>query len=125
MNNLAFGWLWIACGFISGAIIGLFFRRSDWLGGYDALRRRLVRLGHISFFGLGLINILFALSLPQARLDDTDAQLAGAAMIVGGVAMPIACGLVAWRERLHPVFVLPVAALIYGGLTLTRGLWPA
>ncbi|MFO0837316.1 MAG: hypothetical protein U1D55_02225 [Phycisphaerae bacterium] len=125
MPNLAFGWLWIAVGFVSGAVIGLFFRRPDWLGGYAALPRRLVRLGHISFFGLGLINILFALSLPHARLAADEAKWAGVAMIVGGFAMPICCGLVAWRERLHPLFVVPVAALIYGGVALARGLMAA
>ena len=33
------------------------------MGGYASLRRRMTRLGHISFFGLGIINVLFALSL--------------------------------------------------------------
>lgn len=120
--NEAFGWLWITCGFASGAVIGLFFRNPDWLGGYGHLRRRLVRLGHVSFFGLGFVNVLFAQSLPRATLTPADAIAASWAMIFGGVTMPVCCGLVAWRERLHPLFVAPVASLIYGGLTLARGL---
>jgi len=121
--NEAFGWLWITAGFVSGAVIGLFFRRPGWLGGYDALRRRLVRLGHISFFGLGFLNVLFAMSLPRARLADWELSAAGGTMIVGAVAMPAVCFLTAWRERLHLLFVIPVAALIHAGLTLTVGLW--
>src|SRR5262249_59491418 len=62
--NAAFGWLWITLGMASGAVIGLRFHRSDWLGGYESWPRRLVRLGHISFFGLGILNLLFALTAP-------------------------------------------------------------
>ena len=57
--NLAFAWLWIFAGFISGALLGLRFQNKDWMGGYTSFPRRLYRLGHISFFGLGLINLLF------------------------------------------------------------------
>lgn len=124
--NEAFGWLWICAGFLSGAVIGLFFRRSGWLGGYDALPRRLVRLGHIAFFGLGFLNVLFTMSLPRARFAaDWEFTSASWAMVVGAVAMPAVCFLTAWRERLHPLFAVPVAALLYGGLTLSVALWRA
>jgi len=51
--NLTAGWLGILAGVVSGCAIGLFFHRADWLGGYASFRRRMTRLGHISFFGLG------------------------------------------------------------------------
>lgn len=122
MLNETFGWCWILAGLVSGALLGLFFRRADWLGGYDSLRRRLVRLGHISFFGLGILNLLFAQSAARLPLDGDALTLASWALVVGGVAMPAACGLTAWRERLHPVFVVPVAALITGVFVICRGL---
>ena len=50
--NLVLGWLWIALGFASGAVLGLWFHKEQWLGGYASWMRRLYRLGHISFFGL-------------------------------------------------------------------------
>ena len=55
-------WIGMLLGVVSGAIIGLFFHREDWMGGYNSFRRRLTRLGHISFFGLAFVNMGFALT---------------------------------------------------------------
>ena len=41
------GWLGMLLGVVSGAVIGLFFHREDWMGGYQSCRRRLSRLRHI------------------------------------------------------------------------------
>ena len=57
--NLLSAWSGALAGFVSGAIIGLIFHREDWLGGYTSHRRRMLRLGHISFFGLAVINVMF------------------------------------------------------------------
>ena len=38
------GWLGMFLGVVSGAVIGMFFHREDWMGGYDSYRRRLTRL---------------------------------------------------------------------------------
>src|SRR5687768_11837839 len=57
--NLVFAWTWVLAGFLSGLAMGLFFDREDWLGGYGSLKRRLYRLAHICFFGLGAINLMF------------------------------------------------------------------
>lgn len=122
MLNETFGWAWITLGFLTGALLGLFFNRPDFLGGYGAYPRRLVRLGHISLFGLGILNVLFALSAPHARCSAGDLRIASWAMIAGGVSMPLCCGLVAWRPALKPAFVVPVLALILGGWTLAFGL---
>ena len=120
--NEAFGWLWIAAGMASGAVIGLFFHRDDWLGGYDSFRRRLVRLGHIAFIGLGLINILFAMSLPRASLTAGETHVASMAMILGAISMPTVCFLAAWRKPLRHLFAVPVTALLVGTTTLGLGL---
>ena len=57
--HLILAWLWIVLGFVAGFVLGLFFDREEWLGGYGSFRRRLYRLGHISLFGLGMINLMF------------------------------------------------------------------
>ena len=49
-------------GIASGAIVGLFFHADEWMGGYSSYRGRLIRLAHISFFGLGFLNLFFGLS---------------------------------------------------------------
>jgi hypothetical protein len=57
--NLIFAWIWVLGGFLTGMIMGLKFQDENWLGGYSSEKRRLYRLGHISFFGLAAINLMF------------------------------------------------------------------
>lgn len=119
--NLAFAWLWILLGFLSGAAMGMFFQRETWMGGYSSFPRRLYRLGHISFFGLGLINFLFAVTLRLFPPASPLVNVAGYAFIVGGVLMPICCVLIAHFPKLKApiLFTPPVASLLLGGaLTL-------
>ncbi len=117
--NLSFGWLWILLGFLSGMILGMFFQREDWLGGYASFKRRLYRLGHISFFGLGALNLLFWFTARELGLAGDQAALASVALVIGGVAMPVCCGVVASWPRGKMLFALPVVSLITGGaLTL-------
>lgn len=115
--NESFGWLWIFWGVVSGAVLGLGFLQAEFLGGYGSSRRRLLRLGHISFFGLGLLNILFGCSVQADTSTSVALEVAGAGFLLAGLFMPIACALVAWRQSLHPLFVIPVsAALVATGI---------
>jgi hypothetical protein len=111
-RNEIFGWLWILAGVISGLVIGLRFQREDWLGGYGSHARRLVRLGHISFFGLGILNVLFALGGARAQLAPGPLDVASWAFVVGGVTMPLCCALMAWRREFQPAFAVPVTSLL-------------
>lgn len=118
--NLAFAWLWILAGFLSGMLMGLFFHRENWLGGYGSHPRRLLRLGHISFFGLAGINLAFYLTVRAAGLDGHFVALAGPLLILGGLAMPVCCALMAWKPRLQFLFCVPVLSLLAGAiLTIT------
>src|SRR5205823_1345599 len=63
--NRRIGWASACVGAASGLILGLWsfdgpFTVPEWLGEYDQVGRRLARLGHIAFFGLGILNILMA-----------------------------------------------------------------
>lgn len=110
--NEIFGWAWVLVGFLSGLGLGLGFRRDDWLGGYGSFRRRLIRLGHISFLGLGILNLLFALSGPRLALGEAALRLASWSWIAGGVSMPACCALMAWRRGFYLLFGVPVATLV-------------
>lgn len=68
MGNLYAGWIGMLAGCLAGAVTGLFFHDPDWLGGYASWPRRMVRLGHIAFFGIGFINVIFALSAERLGL---------------------------------------------------------
>lgn len=79
MMNLQAAWIGLLLGCVAGAIPGLSFYGSDWLGGYASWQRRLTRLAHISFFGIGFINLAFALT---ARALGLEAGLRAASILL-------------------------------------------
>jgi len=111
---LAAGWSGMLGGALSGAVLGLFFHKENWLGGYASFRRRLARLGHISFFGLGFLNLIFAFTNQLVALPDRPARLAAGALIAAAVTMPACCFLAAWRPTFRHLFAVPVASLFAG-----------
>ena len=111
--NLIAGWSGFLAGAVTGAAIGLCFHREDWLGGYGSFPRRLIRLGHIACFGLGLINILFALSADHLAAS-LPASAASALLIVGMITMPLNCFLTAWRKGFRHLFFVPAGATLFG-----------
>lgn len=120
---LVAGWSGMLAGALSGAAIGVFFHDEAWLGGYGSFRRRLLRLGHISFFGLGFLNLLFALSVHAVGAGAGPwASTAAGALLVGAVSMPTCCFLAAWRKPLRHLFVVPVVGVAVGVLTTLIGL---
>ncbi len=112
--NETFGWIWMLAGVVTGLLMGLRFHEESWLGGYTSHPRRLLRLGHISFMGLGILNLLFAMSAARSGLGPGGLGIASWAMVIGGITMPACCALVAWRKSLHFVFAVPVASLFVG-----------
>ena len=114
--NLILAWLWILLGFISGMALGMFFHGENWLGGYGSFKRRMYRLGHISFFGLGAVNLLFCLTVQNFSLSGSLIHFASLAFIVGAIAMPICCVVRAHFPKAHMIFAVPVVSLIAGGI---------
>lgn len=123
MTNLIGGWLGMLAGVVSGAIAGLFFYRDDWMGGYGSWRRRLTRLGHISFFGLGFLNLLFAATAGQLLLPGSYLRVASIALLIGAIAMPVCCFLSAWRKPMRQLFPIPVVAVTAGIVAILAGWW--
>ncbi len=122
--NLVAGWIGLMLGVVAGAVIGLFFHREDWLGGYDAFPRRMVRLGHISFIGLGILNLLFGFTIALVEVGQPIVGWGSVAMVGGAITMPLCCFLTAWKKgfrHLFPVPVLLVSAAIV--LLLTSWQW--
>lgn len=125
-TNLIAAWIGFMGGFLSGAVPGLFFHDPHWLGGYGSWERRLVRLAHISFFGIGFINLAFALT--AARLDVPEGPAlfrSSRLLILGAVSMPAVCYLSAFRTVFRHLFFIPVASLLAGvGLFLFTAVLP-
>jgi hypothetical protein len=110
INALA-GWYGFLAGVLSGAVIGLFFHRENWLGGYNSFARRLLRLGHIACFGLGLINLLYALTVTT---PGGAGEIGSTLLVVGMITMPLTCFLTSARKAFRHFFFIPAGATIGG-----------
>jgi hypothetical protein len=113
MVNVVAAWIAIFAGVVAGMITGLFFHQEQFLGGYTGWSRRLVRLGHIALFGLGFINLGFALTTRSLGIT-SGIELPSILLIVGLVTMPLVCYLAAFRMPLCHLFVIPVLSVLAG-----------
>lgn len=117
--NLLFAWVWIFLCFVTGMVMGMFFHGENWLGGYGSFQRRMYRLGHISFFGLGVVNLCFFLTMKALGATGDSAVAASWCFIIGAITMPLSCVIMAHFPKAHAIFAVPVLSLIAGGaLTL-------
>ena len=121
--NIMVGWIAMLSGAVSGAFLGLYFHREDWAGGYGSFRRQMMRLGHISFFGIGFLNLLFGFTLTAISLPTIHSRIASAGFLVAVIAMPACCFLAAWRKPLRHLFPIPVIAVLAGIIPVLLG-WP-
>ena len=117
--NLVLAWFWMFLGFASGLYLGSHFHQENWLGGYASLKRRLYRLCHISFFGLGAVNLMFYLTARSFTHAGLAVTVASWGFLVGAITMPACCLLMAHWPRLRLLFTVPVLSLLLAGaLTL-------
>src|SRR5206468_3280545 len=102
----------------TGLILGLWsfdgpLAVPAWLGEYDQTSRRLARLGHIAFFGLGIINVLLAGELKRTTLGSLGRRTASWAMNVGNVFLPLTLfGAAAYRPLKYTMSVPALAVFI-------------
>ena len=120
--NFYAAWIGIFLGFIAGAVIGLFFHDENWMGGYSSWRRRMARLGHISFFGIALINLTYSLSVTFFNVK-INTPYPSYLFIAGAITMPLICFLSAYKKSFRHLFFIPVICLIVGTfIFITKGL---
>ena len=119
--NVVAGWVGILCGVIAGSVMGLFVHVEDWAGGYSAFRRRMLRLGHVSLVGLGILNIMFGLTTKSAGHAAALPNIAAGSMILGGITMPLCCYLTAWRIFFRHLFPIPVVSVATGVVLVLWG----
>lgn len=118
--NLTAAWIGILLGILSGIVPGLLFHDSEWWGGYASWRRRLARLGHISFFGIAFLNLAFAFTVKAWDLPGPMAW-PSVLFITGAISMPSICYLSAWKKPFRHLFFIPVISLLVATvLTLNK-----
>lgn len=111
--NFYAAWIAFLLGGLAGAITGLYFHGENWLGGYGSWRRRMIRLGHIAFFGLGLINLAFALSVAVFPVP-SGTTLPSVLLLIGAATMPLVCYLSAVKAAFRHLFFIPALATVGG-----------
>ncbi len=111
--NLQAAWLGLLLGCLAGMLAGLFFHRPDWCGGYASWPRRMIRLAHVSFFGLGFLNLSFALTARALGLD-AGLRPASILLVVGAATMPAVCYLSAWKPACRHLFFIPAGSVAVG-----------
>ncbi len=118
--NLA--WMGFLGGIISGAILGLLFHNEDFMGGYNSFSRRLTRLGHISFFGIGIVNLLIALSQDKLDITINSFLYINIAMMITAITMPLLCFLSAWKKPFRHLFFIPVLGFGFSVFMILKSL---
>jgi hypothetical protein len=108
--NLVAAWVGFLLGSLAGLTTGLFFHGETWLGGYGSWRRRMIRLGHIAFFGLGFLNLGFAFTVQTLGLN-AGIALPSTLLIVGAATMPLVCYLSAYRKPFRNLFFIPALSV--------------
>jgi hypothetical protein len=93
-RNRLVGWASLALGVAVGLVMGLWsfdgpLQPPAWIGEYTDTSRRLVRLGHIAFIGLGVIDILLERELVGSALGRAGRRVASWSMVIGNVLLPI------------------------------------
>jgi len=123
--NLVIAWVWVLAGVVSGALLGLKFHEDRWQGGYASLRRRMMRLGHIAFFGMAYLNLQFWMTGSQLEFPALSARVASWGFALGALGMPLCCYLMAWRPSFRWSFAVPILGLLAGtGMTLKELMKP-
>jgi len=120
--NIIFGWIWICLGFIFGMTLGLWAEGETWLGGYASVTRRYLRLGHVAFIALPIINILYGKELPLVDLGDSMKYIGSYLMIFGAVGVPTTCVSAAFIRKARYFLPLPASAILIGTIILVIGL---
>jgi len=126
--NRRIGWLSTCLGAGSGLILGLWsfdgpFAVPGWLGDYDQTARRLARLGHIAFFGLGILNLLMSMELrrwPSGRLSQRTASWA---MNFGNIFLPLTLFASAAYRPFKYTMSVPACAVFIALLVTAYAVW--
>lgn len=126
-SNRVVGWCSLAAGAITGLVLGLWSFDGpvpvpEVLGAYDQTGRRLARLGHIAFFGLGILNILLATELLELRLTDGARRLASRAMNFGNIFLPLTLFAAALFRPLKYAMSLPATAVAIAMVVVAAGI---
>ena len=121
-KNITFGWAWILAGIILGAIMGMWSFNGPMpspVGDYTSLPRRLMRLSHIAFIALALINILYGYQIDKVK--EKYQKIGSRCMIYGAILMPILLLVAIFMEFFKYFTVIPAILIIIALIVIVLG----
>ena len=120
--NVLFGWAWMCLGFIFGMTLGIWSGEETWLGGYASMERRYLRLGHVAFIALSIINILYGKELGDVVLPIYIKNIGSYLMIFGAAGVPLTCISATFFRKTRYFLPLPALAVLTGTAILVIGM---
>ncbi len=128
--NRAIGFTSLLLGVASGMIVGLWsfggpIPVPEAIGDYADLARRFLRLGHIAFFGLGLINLAIAGHWRRLDLGRPAARRVLWLMNLGNLGLPPLLLAAAWQPTLLYLMPAPVICVFAALALCAIGAWRA
>lgn len=124
-KNISFGWVWILVGIILGAIMGTWSFNGPLpspIGDYTSLSRRMLRLSHIAFIALAIINILYGYEIDKVKLRKKLKKIGSNCMIYGAILMPLFLIVAMIFEPFKYLTVIPVVLVIVSIAIMVYGL---
>ena len=73
----------------------------------------MIRLAHISFFGIAFINLAFVLSGHLFSIE-SGVRISSYSLIVGAITMPLVCYLSVIKPFFRHIFFIPVVSILVG-----------
>jgi len=119
--NIIFGWCWINIGFIMGMVIGMKFEKANWLGGYASWERRMLRLSHVAFIFLSILNIVYGHELMNVNLSETWKQAGSILIIIGAIGIPVIVFIAAFYKKILYYLAIPIIALTASTIIMAIG----
>jgi len=123
-RNISFGWIWILVGLLVGAIMGMWSFNGPMpspVGDYTSLPRRMLRLSHIAFIALAIINILYGYEIDKIKIKDKLKRICSKCMIYGAVLMPIVLIAAVFFEPLKYLTMIPAALIMIAVAIMVKG----
>ncbi len=106
----------MAVGALTGLVMGLWSFDGPvpvpgWLGDYGSTARRLVRLGHIACFGVGILNLLLAAEAERKVFLGSTSRWASQLMNLGNIGLPLGLFVAAVVPPAKYLLALPAMAV--------------
>lgn len=125
-KNVHFGWVWLLFGLLLGAVMGLWSFNGPFaspFGDYTSLPRRMIRLAHIAFIALGMINILYGYQIDKLVVKEKYKIIGSRCLVSGSVLMPIMLIGAAFFEPLKYFTAIPATLIIVSISIIAFGSW--